>query len=90
MYGLEKEMEQKVKQAEAKVEEAEAKVEEANAKAEEANAKAEEANAKAEEAEAKLKQKGIDTARKLKAMNVMAIDQIADITGLSIKEIEAL
>lgn len=31
-----------------------------------------------------------DTARKLKAMNVMSIEQIAEATGLKVKEIESV
>ena len=42
------------------------------------------------EAEAKLKQKDIDTARKLKAMNVMTTEQISEVTGLSKAEFAAL
>ena len=42
------------------------------------------------EAEAKLKQKDIDTARKLKAMNVMTTEQISEVTGLSKADIAAL
>ena len=45
---------------------------------------------KLEQAEAKLKQKDLDTARKLKAMNVMTIEQIAEATGLTAEEIEGL
>jgi len=59
-------------------------------KLKEAEAKAEEAEAKAEEAEAKLKQDKFDTARKLKAMNVMTAEQIAEATGLTAEEIERL
>ena len=55
----------------------------------EAKEMVEEAEAKVEEAEAKLKQKDVDTARKLKAINLPAT-QIAEITGLSIEQIEAL
>ena len=77
-------------EAQAQAVEAQAQVEEAQAKAEEAQAKAEEAQAKAEEAQAKLQQKDIDTARKLKAMNIIPIEQIADATGLSIQQIETL
>jgi len=40
------------------------------------------------EAEAKLRQEKFDTARKLKAMNIMTIEQIAEVTGLSDAEIE--
>ena len=47
------------------------------------------AEAKAE-AEAKLKQDKLDTARKLKAMNVMTTAQIAEATGLTAEEIEGL
>ena len=47
------------------------------------------AEAKAE-AEAKLMQDKLDTARKLKAMNVMTTAQIADATGLTAEEIEGL
>ena len=42
------------------------------------------------EAEAKLKQKDIDTARRLKAMNVMTTEQISEVTGLSKADIAAL
>ena len=42
-----------------------------------------------EEAKAMLKQKDIDTARKLKAINIPAT-KIAEITGLTIEQIEAL
>ena len=79
-----------IKEAEAKAEQAEAKAEQAEAKAEQAEAKAEQAEAKAEQAEAKARQQKMDTARKLKAMNVMAIEQIAEVTGLTAEEIEGL
>ena len=85
-----KEAEDKQKEAEDKQKEAEAKAEEAEAKAEEAEAKAEEAEAKAEEAKVKLKQDKLDTARKLKALNMMTTAQISEVTGLSNIEIEAL
>ena len=75
-----------IKEANAKAEEANAKAEEANAKAEEANAKVEEANAKTEAAKEKL----LQTARNLKVMNIMTTAQIAEVTGLSNPEIEAL
>ena len=52
----------------------------------EANAKAEKANAKVE----KLMQEKLDTARKLKAMNVMTTEQIAEATGLTAEEIGGL
>jgi predicted transposase/invertase (TIGR01784 family) len=52
--------------------------------------KLKEAEAKAEEAKAKLKQEKFDTARKLKAMNVMTTEQISEVTGLSKAEIAAL
>lgn len=45
---------------------------------------------KLKEAEDKLKQKDIDTARKLKAINMITTKQIAEVTGLSNAEIEAL
>ncbi|MCR4957728.1 MAG: Rpn family recombination-promoting nuclease/putative transposase [Prevotella sp.] len=83
------EMKAKAEEAEAKAEEAEAKAEEAEAKAEEAEAKAEEAEAKAEEAKAELKQKDMNTARRMKGLNV-ATDVISQVTGLSNAEIEAL
>ena len=73
-----------------KLEQAKAEADEAKAEADEAKAEAEEAKAEAEEAKAKLKQKDIDTARKLKAMNVMTIEQIAEATGLTAEEIEDL
>ena len=36
------------------------------------------------------KQEKLETARKLKAMNLLTINQIADATGLSAEELEAL
>ena len=68
------------------IEEAKAKVQEFEAKAEQAKAKAEQAEAKAEQAEAKF----AGTARKLKAMNVMTVEQIAEATGLTVEQINAL
>ena len=59
-------------------------------KLEQAKAEAEEAKAEAEEAKATLKQKEIDTARKLKAMNVMSTEQIAEATNLTMEKIESL
>ncbi len=47
------------------------------------------AEAKAEEAEARLKQKDVDTARRMKEINI-ATDVISQVTGLSNAEIEAL
>ena len=68
--------------------------EEANKKAEEmikeAEAKAEQAEAKVEQAKAKVEQQKMDTARKLKSMNVMTIEQIAEATGLTTEQIKAL
>ena len=58
-------------------------------KLEQAKAEADEAKAEAEEAKAKLKQKDADTARKLKAIHLPA-KQIAEITGLTVEQIEAL
>ena len=60
---------------------------EANKKAEE---KIKEAEAKIEQVQVKAKQQKMDTARKLKAMNVMTIEQIAEATGLTAEEIEGL
>ena len=62
---------------------------------EEANKKADEmikeAEAKAEaKVEAKVEQQKMDTARKLKSMNVMTIEQIAEATGLTTEQIKAL
>ena len=58
---------------------------------EEANKKAEEMIKEAEaKVEAKAEQQKIDTARKLKAMNMMTIEQIAEATGLTIEQIKAL
>ena len=42
------------------------------------------------EEKAKAKQEKLETARKLKAMNLLTIAQIADATGLSVEEIESL
>jgi predicted transposase/invertase (TIGR01784 family) len=78
--------------AEAKAEVAEAKREAERAieetKTEAAEAKAEVVEAKAK-VEAKLKQKDIDTARKLKELS-LPFEQIAEITGLTLEQIEAL
>ena len=63
------------------------KLEQAEAKAEQAEAKAEQAEAKAQ---AKIIQANIDTARKLKAMNVMTTGQIAEVKGMTPEEIDAL
>ena len=58
---------------------------------EEANRKAEEMIKEVEaKAEAKAEEQKIDTARKLKAMNVMTVEQIAEATGLTAEEIEGL
>ena len=56
----------------------------------EAKAETEKAKAETEEAKAKLKQDKFDTARKLKAMNVMTAVQIAEATGLTAEEIMGL
>ena len=56
-------------------------------KLEQAEAKAEQAEAKAQ---AKIIQANIDTARKLKAMNVMTTGQIAEVKGMTPEEIDAL
>ena len=69
--------------------EAEKAVAEAKAEAEEAKAEAEEAKTEAEEAKSKLQQDKIDTARKMKAKGYAA-DDIAEITGLTIEQIETL
>jgi predicted transposase/invertase (TIGR01784 family) len=61
-------------------------IEKANAEIAEANAEIAEAKAEIE----KLRQDKFDTARKLKAMNVMTTAQIAEATGLAAKEIDAL
>ena len=84
--------EYKLEQAKAEVEEAKAEVEEAKAEVEEAKAEAEEAKAEAEEAKAEavmLKQKAIDAARKMKSKGY-AIEDIAEITGLTVEQIDAL
>ena len=74
------------REAEKAVAEAKVEAEEAKVEAEEAKAGAEEAKAEAEEA----KKKVLDTARKLKAMNVMAPEQIAEITGLALEQVNGL
>ena len=81
--------EYKLEQAKAEVEEAKAEVEEAKAEVEEAKAETEQAKAETEQAKAMLKQKDIDTARKLKALH-LPITQIAEITGLTVEQIDAL
>ncbi|MBO4800950.1 MAG: Rpn family recombination-promoting nuclease/putative transposase [Bacteroidaceae bacterium] len=72
--------------AEERVKEAEAK---AQAKVEQAEAKAEQAQAKAEQAQAEAEQQKIDAARKMKAKGYV-FEDIAEITGLTIGQIEAL
>ena len=62
---------------------------EINAVKREAEKAIEEAKAEAEEAKAMLKQKSIDTARKMKSKG-FAIEDIAEITSLTIEQIEAL
>ena len=84
-----KKAEERVKEAEAKAEQAEAKVEQAEAKVEQAEAKVEQAVAKVEQAEAKVEQQKTDTARKMKAKGY-AVEDIAEIAGLTIEQIEAL
>ena len=66
--------------------EAERAIEEAKTEAAEAKAEVAEAKAKVE---VKLKQKDIDTARKLKELS-LPFEQIAEITGLTLEQIEAL
>ena len=69
-----------------KIAEAKAQVEEAKVQVEEAKEKIQAAEERAERAETKM----IDTARKLKAMNVMTVEQIAEATGLTTEQIKAL
>ncbi len=66
-----------------------AEVEQAEAKVEQAEAKVEQAEAKVEQLKAKMKQQKIDTARKMKELG-STVDFIAQVTGMSSKEIEAL
>jgi predicted transposase/invertase (TIGR01784 family) len=80
MRTLEGDWEDKIKEANDRLNEANDKLNEANAKLNETKA----------EAEAKLRQEKYDTARKLKAMNVMTTGQISEVTGLSNTEIEGL
>ena len=80
--------EAKAEKEEAKAEKEEAKAEKEEAKAEKEKAKAEKEKAKAEKEEAKAKM--LDTARKLKSMNVMTIEQIAEATGLTTEQVKAL
>ena len=70
-------------------EKAEERVKEAEAKVEQAQAKAEQAQAKAEQAQAKAEQQKIEAARKMKAKGYV-FEDIAEITGLTIGQIEAL
>ena len=55
----------------------------------EAEAKVEQAQAKVEQAQAKVEQQKIDTARMMKAKD-FAVEDIAEITGLTIEQIKAL
>ena len=73
-----------------KLEETETKLGETETRLGETETRLEETETKLGEAETRLKQKDIETARKLKAMNVMTVEQIAEITGLSNEEIERL
>ena len=86
IYDWERRVEQKDRQ----LQQAEAEAEEAKAEAEEAKAEAEEAKAEAEEAKVRLKQEKAATARKLKALQVLSLGQIAEITGLTTDEVESL
>jgi predicted transposase/invertase (TIGR01784 family) len=85
-----REAERTIAEAKAEVAEAKREAERAieEAKTETAEAKAGVAEAKAK-VEAKLKQKDIDTARKLKELS-LPFEQIAEITGLTLEQIEAL
>ena len=83
-----KEQEAKAKEQEAKAKEQEAKAKEQEAKAKEQEAKAKEQEAKAKEQEAK--DKLMQTARNLKAMNIMTVEQIAKATGLTVEVIDDL
>ena len=56
----------------------------------EINAVKREAEKAIADAKEEAKEKMLDTARKLKAMNVMTVEQIAEATGLSSEQIEAL
>ena len=56
----------------------------------EINAVKREAEKAVADAKEEAKEKMLDTARKLKAMNVMTVEQIAEATGLSSEQIEAL
>ncbi len=75
-----------IEAAKREIEAAKREIEAANAAKREAEKAVAEAKAETEEAKKKM----LDTARKLKAMNVMTIEQIAEATGLTAEEIEAL
>jgi len=90
MYALKKEMQQKTMQAEKMVSQAEEKVSQAEKQVIQAEQKAEQAEQKAKQAEQKMKQEKINTAYRLKAKNVMTTAEIAEITGLTLEEINAL
>ena len=68
------------------IEAAKREINAANAAKREAEKAIAEAKAEKEEAKAKM----LDTARKLKSMNVMTIEQIAEATGLTTEQIKAL
>jgi membrane protein involved in colicin uptake len=70
-------------------EKAKDEAEKAKDEAEKAKDEAEKAKDEAEEAKAKLKQEKLDTARKMKSKG-FAIEDIAEITSLTIEQIEAL
>lgn len=78
------------KRAENRLEEAEERLKAAveRIRAAEERLKATEERLKA--AEAKLRQKDIDTASKLKAMGMLSIEQMAEITGLSVEYLSSL
>ena len=62
---------------------------EAQARIEEAEAQVKEAEAHVKEAEAKMEQQKLDTARRMKAKG-FGVEDIVEITGLTVEEIAAL
>ncbi len=79
-----------VEDAKKEVEDAKKEAEEVKKEAEEVKKEAEEVKKEAEEARKEAKVKMLDTARRLKAMNVMTIEQIAEATSLTVEEINRL
>jgi hypothetical protein len=70
--------------------EAEEKIKQAEEKAKQGEEKAKQAEEKAKQAKEKAKQQVKESARHLKALNILSYEQIASATGLSLENVKAL